>query len=100
MIKSAKAIIVIQTPLGGPHNIGINASLQEKLGAEGVIKLVRGTIRKNLNVELESLEGDTGLELRISPAVAKQFSFEQLDKVIVQFNQKTKILMVRRFDAK
>ncbi|MEX1028766.1 MAG: hypothetical protein WDZ91_01830 [Paenibacillaceae bacterium] len=100
MIKSAKAIIVVQTPLGGAHNIGMNASLQEKLGAEGVIKLVRGDIRKNLNVELLSLEGDIGKELRISPAVARQFSLMDSDQVILSFNRQTKILRLREVNAK
>jgi hypothetical protein len=100
MIKSAKAIIVVQTPLGGAHNIGMNASLQEKLGAEGIIKLVRGAIRINLEVELLSLEGDIGKELRISPAVAERFNLMDSDKVILSFNRQTKILRLREFDAK
>lgn len=100
MIKLANAIVVIQTPLGGPQNIGFNASLQEKLDVEGVITVVRGAIRKSLKVELLSLEGDTGKELRVSPAVARQFGLADSDKVILRFNRKTHILRVRGVSTK
>ncbi len=100
MIKLAAAIVVIQTPLGGPQNIGINASLQEKLKVKGVIRVKRGAIRNRLKVELLSLEGDTGKELRVSPAIAKQFGLSDLEKVIVQYNHKTNILRIRGLNAK
>ncbi|WP_018756277.1 hypothetical protein [Paenibacillus terrigena] len=96
MKKSARGIIRIQTPLGGPFHIGLNASIQEKLGASGRITVIRGKARTQLFVELLSLEGDTGKEIRLSKAHARKLGLRNNQRVLASYFRRSKVLVLRK----
>ncbi|WP_152394835.1 hypothetical protein [Paenibacillus guangzhouensis] len=100
MRRSARGIIRIQTPLGGPFHIGLNASIQEKLGANGRITVVRGKTRVQLFVELMSLEGDTGKEIRLSKANARKLRLRNNERVLATFFRRSKVLVLRKIIVK
>jgi len=100
MSRSARGIIRVQMPLGGPFHIGLNASIQEKLGASGRITVVRGKARVQLFVELMSLEGDTGKEIRLSKANAHKLGLRNNERVLATYFRRSKVLVLRKVIAK
>jgi len=100
MKRSARGIIRVQTPLGGPFHIGLNASIQENLGASGRITVVRGNARAQLFVELMSLEGDTGKEIRLSKGHARKLGLRNNQRVIAYYFRRSKVLVLRNYIVK